>query len=151
MPDLREKLFGLLGIRRHQPPTDIFITIDDKNIPQDVFVNENNEQTFERYIHRMVGKFDKLDYIPGWSMLHIAVPKKYLPFRSNEQIAKWYKEKFVSLINKPEIKVSPTVSLQNAVYLLKSGRSISNWDFPEIALQKEKKYREFIQHNELNA
>lgn len=151
MPDLREKLFGILGIRRDHPPTEIFIAVDDKNIPQNVFVNENNEQTFEGYIHRMVGKFDKLDYIPAWSVLHIIVPDNYLPFRSQEQISKWYKEKFVSLMNKPEIKVSPAISLPNAVYLLKSGRSIINSDFSEIILQKEKKYREFIQYNEANA
>ena len=151
MPDLREKLFGLLGIKKHRPSTDIFITIDDKNIPHDIFVNENNTQTFEGYIHRMIGKFDKQEYIPAWSMQHITVPEKYLPFRSKEQILKWYKEKFVSLMNKPEIKASPAVPLQNAVYLLKSGRSISSRDFSEIALQKEKKYREFVQHNELNA
>lgn len=138
-------------------PMSVFVALNEKGEPvamqhgdgKSSFYMRGREQAdFKVFIKQLARRFGRGDHIPDFQILRMDFPNQWKVPLAGGDLTQYYRDKLLPAADKQQVQPAKTISLRDAVFLIKSGLPLFDPSTEHGKLARRKDYIEFIAHNE---
>lgn len=122
-----------------------YVTLDENEHALDLRRADSFKGGFEQYVREKVAAFEKKPYVPGWIIEEFSVDKPVDAMTRHSDDPSVYYERLAGGMDKTYS--GRYIKLEDAVYAVRTGRSIFSPEVSYSALARDKRYKEFLQFN----
>lgn len=111
--------------------------------------SQGREQAdYKTFIKQLVRRYGRGDHIPDIQILRMDFPNQWKVPLAGGDLTQYYRDKLLPAAEKLKVQPAKTISLRDAVFIIKSGLPLFDPTTEHGKLARRKDYKEFIAHNE---
>lgn len=139
-------------------PMSVYVALNESGEPVAVkhggspntnpYVPNKERDEFKSFIRELIRKHGKGDHIPDIRIIRMDFPNQWKVPLADTNLSRYYRDKLMPAAGKQGIVPARTVSLRDAVYVIKSGLPLFDASTEHGKLVRRKDYKEFLAHNE---